>query len=85
MIRAVVNNGRIWALDPLPREWIDGRELQIEAVEETSTDTVIDAWVHDLESLAAQIDRADIASLETALRRADEEAKNHTRREMGLA
>jgi hypothetical protein len=38
MNRAVIQNGQICALDPLPADWRDGRELIVEEAEPTSTD-----------------------------------------------
>lgn len=30
MLRAIVRNGLLQPLDPLPKEWVEGREIEIE-------------------------------------------------------
>jgi hypothetical protein len=80
-----LKNGVIHPLDPLPPEWTDGRELQVEdAQEPDDSPEAIDKWFEQLEALAAQIDPEDYKRLEAALAEADARAKEMVRREMGL-
>ncbi len=89
MVRAKFENGVIVPLDPVPPEWRDGRELQ---VEETGlgldeSPEVIDRWYQELEAICAQMpdDPEDERRLQEALDEADRIAKEQVRREMGLA
>lgn len=82
MIRAILKNGSLEPLDPLPAEWQDGRELHVEEAEPVPDD--LDAWYRDLEALVAKLDPGDSRRIDAALRQADEEAKAVVRRQMGL-
>ncbi len=85
MPRAVLKNGVIYPLEPLPSEWSDGKELWVdEAAQPDDSAEAIDRWYHELEAMVAHNDPKDLERLETALREADEEAKALMRREMGL-
>jgi hypothetical protein len=83
MPRAVLKNGVIVPLEPLPPEWTDGKELW---VEEPSADTPeeIDRWYEELEAMCAVGDPEDDARLQAALDEVRREAKEQMRREMGL-
>ncbi len=87
MIRAVVRNGAIQPLEPLPDGWTDGRELVVDAQHIDShygTDD-LDQWSTDMKALTATLnDPAEWREIETALAEADRHAKTHVRREMGL-
>src|SRR5437016_2245247 len=43
MPKAVLKNGVIYPLEPLPPEWADGRELRVESAEEDE-DRDFDSW-----------------------------------------
>lgn len=60
MPRAVLKNGVITPLEPLPPEWADGRELRVESADEDE-DQDIDAWFAELQAMVAQNDPADLA------------------------
>jgi len=83
-IEAVVKNGLIYSLEPLPPEWTEGSELAIQLVyappihEELQTDQGEANGV-------ATTDAADDARLDAALAEADAKAKAIVRREMGLS
>lgn len=85
MPRAVLREGMIYPLDPLPPDWVDGLELQVEVAEELQdSPEEIDRRFEKLEELVAQIDPEDHRRLEAALAEADAQAKEYVRREMGL-
>ncbi len=85
MPRAVLKNGVLYPLEPLPPEWADGREVWVEDMPEPAQDsTEIDEWYRELEAMVAQNDPKDWERVEQALRRADEQAKAQMRKEMGL-
>jgi hypothetical protein len=68
MIRAVLKNGVIQALDPPPGEWADGRELRVEEAEAAmDAPADLDAWYRELGALVAQLDPDDSRHLHEAL------------------
>ena len=48
MIRAIIKNGAIQPLDPLPADWRDGREVIVEEAEPVSTDD-LEEWYRELQ------------------------------------
>ena len=84
MPRAVLKNGVICPLEPLPAEWEDGRELRVESAIDDDEDRDIDTWYQELQAMVAQNDPDDLARVEQAIRVADEQAKALVRKQMGL-
>ena len=87
MIRAVVQNGVIQSLDPLPPAWLDGREV---VVEEAGAQTDVkspdhDNWYQDMAELSAELnDSREWDQIEATLAEADRQSKESVRREMGI-
>jgi hypothetical protein len=85
VIRAVVERGQIRLLEPMPSEWVEGREL---CILEASSDEVTresDTWSVEMDALTAEAnDPDDWARIDAALAEADDQAKAFVRREMGL-
>ena len=81
MIRAVVQNGSLLPLDPIPVEWADGRELDVEV---KSDPTVEDwnEWNRELNELVAQIDPSDFAIVQAELVENDRLEKERMHQEM---
>jgi hypothetical protein len=84
MPKAVLKNGVILPLEPLPPEWADGRELRVESAADDSEEQDFDAWLSELQALIAQNDVTDLVRVEQAIKDADEQAKALVRKEMGL-
>jgi hypothetical protein len=85
MIRAVVRNGTIQPLDPLPSSWEEGQEVQITELDPIDDPEAIERWCRELESIGNQPDDpADWERMEAVLAEADREAKDLMRKEMGL-
>ncbi len=85
VIRAIVEQGQIRPLDPLPSEWIEGRELRVLEAESHEGPDEADTWSREMDILAAEPDDPqDWAHIEAALANADIQAKAYVRREMGL-
>ncbi len=84
MIRAIVKNGMIQPLEPLPPEWSEGREMLVQEANGSvgSTSDQLDEWYRDLETLCAAADPVDDDRLSVALAQAHEEAKALMRRQM---
>jgi hypothetical protein len=75
MIRAIVRNGEIRALEPLPAEWSDGREVIIEEAEPVPPDG-LEEWYRELQKLGpAQLEPGEWEQVQATLNEADEQAK----------
>jgi hypothetical protein len=89
MVKAVVTDGEIRPLEPLPPDWREGQPLRIEKAEVGEMDDPpveeIDRDFAVLASLCTGSDPGDEEQLERALGEARREAKDHVRRQMGLA
>jgi hypothetical protein len=84
-IKAVVEQGIIRALEPLPPDWIEGRELRVEAVGDEGELEAPDTWSQEMDALTADLCAPEEwAQIEDTLREADEQAKAWVRRAMGL-
>jgi hypothetical protein len=85
VIRAVVENDQIRPLEPLPSDWVDGWELRVLEAESGEGPEELDAWCAEMNALAAELDDPeDWARIDAAPADADNQAKAHVRREMGL-
>jgi hypothetical protein len=87
MIRAVISNGIIHPLEPLPADWQDGHEVVIDDLAEHSPSLAedIDKWSADMKALTAELnDAKEWEEIEAALAEADRQNKALVRREMGL-
>jgi hypothetical protein len=85
VIRAVVEHGQIRLLEPMPSEWVEGRELCILEANSDEVPKERDTWSLEMDALTAEADDPeDWARIDRALAEADEHAKSYVRREMGL-
>jgi len=85
MTRAVVKNGVIVPIDPLPQEWADGRELWVDDPnEQQESKQALDEWIHEVEGSASKVDQNDWEEMQTVLDSMHKEAKDQVRRQMGL-
>ena len=50
MIRAIIQNGQIYPLEPLPADWTEGRLVIVENTEPT-TSHVLENWYRELQDL----------------------------------
>lgn len=87
MIRAVLKDGNICLLEPLPLHWKEGEELSIEPLtsEPNGTDVsqATDAWMDEVERSAQEIEPGDEIILENAIaeiRRQSKELARHGKR-----
>lgn len=88
MIRAIIKDGKLCPLDPLPEEWTEGTTLEIDGYLEPPDDLEsIDRNFQELEASIAQTpyDPEDWKRLDEALAEADRIAKDQVRKEMGLS
>lgn len=87
MPKAVVRNGAILPLEPLPPEWHDGTEVTVEAVQVAALEEInreADEWFREMEAAVARVDPNDSILIDAAIQEADRIAKEQVRREMGL-
>ena len=87
MIRAIVSNGAIKPLEPLPTDWQNGHELVVDEVRDLPPESSreIEKWLNEMKSLTAELnDGQEWQAIEAALVEADSQQKNRIRREMGL-
>ena len=54
-IKAIVRDGRIQPLEPLPPDWAEGQELVIEEPDSGETAAEIEQWAKELEDSTAKI------------------------------
>ena len=88
MIRAVVNNGVIQPLEPLPASWENGRELVVDARQEAlgNGPDDLDDWSLEMNALTATLDDpTEWQEIDALLAEADRQAKAQVRRDMGMS
>lgn len=83
-IKAVLRNGHIEPLEPLPSEWIEGQELLVEQPASESQDQV-EQWAKELESAAQRVPVEEHDRFQKALEEIRREGKEAMRREWGEA
>jgi hypothetical protein len=82
MLKAVLQNGAIVPLEPLPIEWEDGSTLEVAKAGAANRD--IEAWAKFMDRLCADSPAEDEASMQAAIDEHRRQAKAQTRRDMGL-
>jgi hypothetical protein len=86
IIRAMVKNGLLQPLEPLPADWAEGRTLEIDGyLEPVDDERELEEWYRDMAELTAELDDPeDWQRFEETLAEQDRMAKEQVRREMGL-
>lgn len=85
MIRAIIENGQIHPLDPLPANWTEGRTVIVEEADSTGT-VDLEEWSRELQELGpAQYEPGEWERVQTTLDEADEQARAAVRRQLGLS
>jgi hypothetical protein len=84
MIRAVLQNGVILPIDPLPSDWVDGREVVVEDAGSAAGED-LKGWYRELQNLGPAVyEPGEWEEVQAILTEADEQAKAIVRREMGF-
>jgi hypothetical protein len=83
MPRAVLRDGVIVPIDPLPAEWNDGQELWVEESGGPTTAS-LDQWRSELDALCAESDPAEDIQLQNVLNQLRQQGKDLMRRQAGL-
>jgi hypothetical protein len=84
-IKAILRDGRIQPLEPLPPDWTDGQELVVEEPDLAGTEAQVDQWATDLEAAAARVPTEEHDRFRQALSEIERESKDSVRREWGLS
>lgn len=82
-IRAVLRNGVIEPLQPLPAEWAEGKELVVEDSALAGADN-LEAWAQELEAAATAVPAEEHDRFERALEEQERQSKDAVRREWGV-
>jgi hypothetical protein len=83
-IKAILRNGRIQPLEPLPVDWTDGQELIVEQPDSGGAAAQVSEWAEDLEAAAARLPAEEHDRFRRALNEIGRESKDAVRREWGL-
>lgn len=85
MVKAVVKNGVFVPRSPLPQDWPEGTEVEVDRpLVPSEPDEEIDRWLAEMEAIAAQGNPEDDRHLEAALQQHRQEQKDLTRKKAGL-
>lgn len=85
MIRAIIEDGQIRPLEPLPAEWIEGSQLIVDDAGAPPSDD-LEEWYRELQELGpAQYEPGEWERVQATLAEADEMARAAVRLEMGLS
>jgi hypothetical protein len=84
-IKAILRNGRIQPLEPLPSDWTDGQELVVEQPDLAGAEAQIGQWAKDLEDAAARLPAEEHHRFRQALSEIERESKEAIRRQWGIS
>lgn len=80
MLKAILRQGAIVPLEPVPPDWAEGAQLEIDIAEAPSLTFDIDEWACTMETLCADSSANDEQVMRQAIERHREEAKDQARR-----
>jgi hypothetical protein len=88
-IRAILKDGKIQPVDPLPCDWIEGQVLSVdsndvETTEVPPTKEELDAWEAEMEDSARRIPPDEHERFLQSIESHRSESKSQMRREWGL-
>jgi hypothetical protein len=85
MIKAIVRSGVLVPHNPLPDDWTDGTEVDVDRSNPSDrASDEIDRWLAELNAIASQGDPADDQLLETALAERQREQKELAHKKAGM-
>lgn len=86
MIRAVLKDGVVQPLEPIPAEWSDGRKLWVQdSVLTTGAEPTLEEWDQSLQAIgSARYEPGERERIQAVLAEADVQAKEFVRRELEL-
>jgi hypothetical protein len=80
-IKAILRDGRIQPLEPLPSQWSEGQELVVEQPERSVSEAEIVEWDKEIEAEARRIPAEEHERFQRALEEIESESKRMVRRE----
>jgi hypothetical protein len=83
-MKAVLTNGVILPQEPVPSDWPDGTELEVEKVFSPLKGDALDQWFAEMEAIAAEGDPEDDERLTKAIQEIRQREKELARRQAGL-
>ena len=83
MLKAVLRQGVVVPLEPLPLEWEEGAALEVAKSDAPPLD--IDAWAKSMDQLCADSSASDEQAMQCAIEEHRQQAKAQTARDMGLS
>lgn len=83
-ITAIVENGIIKPLEPLPGDWGEGKAVLISEPSDSHDQKIEDEWLADYENTGASLTEQDFAQAEATVAEHRREAKDQMAKEMGL-
>ena len=83
-MKAVLKNGLIHPKEPVPADWPEGTEVDVEKAPSATAGDALDQWYVELETACAQMDPDDDQVLKEAIREVRNQEKNHARKDAGL-
>ena len=85
MVTAIVKNGVLVPREPLPADWTEGTEVEVDKpIYTTSSGDEIDRWIAELDAIAAEGDPEDDRRLEAVLLERRREQRELARKKAGL-
>jgi hypothetical protein len=82
MIRAVVQNGMIRPVDPIPPDWVEGQHVIVEDASSAPNED-LEAWYAELQRLGPAVyEPGEQQRIQAIMAEADEQAKAEVRRHL---
>lgn len=83
-IRAILHDGIIQPIEPLPAVWTEGQELTVEEPKSARTPADIGQWTQELDAATAQVPPDEHDRFREALKQIEQESKQAVRQQWGL-
>jgi len=83
-IKAILRNGLIQPLEPLPATWGEGQELVVEEPEAMGAAVRLEDWAKDLDAAAGKVPASEHERFRQALEEIERESKEAVAREWGM-
>jgi hypothetical protein len=85
MIKAILREGRILPLEPLPIGWREGQELEVENPDSITSEADLAEWAKELAAATAELPAEEHDRFLSALGEIESSSKDAVRREWGLS
>lgn len=83
-IKAVLRQGVIQPIEPLPADWVEGQELVVEEPRDERADAEIGQWAREMDAAVARIPADEHDRFLEALDGIERESKDAVRKEWGV-